>query len=185
MKKSGFTIIELIVSTAIIALVTGIFLANYSTANRRTDLTMTAQKLVSDIRVAQSYALGLARYGTQASNNVPVGGWGVHINLASGNDRYTIFADDNGDTYYNLGEAYDSLGGQTIYLPKNLIIQSLQVASTNSTKVNMTFLPPDPLTFINNGVASGTSAVIVLKDTRSNSIKTVRVNFLGLVEVTD
>jgi prepilin-type N-terminal cleavage/methylation domain-containing protein len=186
MKKNGFTIIELIVSVAIISLVTGIFLANYSSANRRTDLTMTAQKLVSDIRLAQSYALGLARYGSSGATHVPIGGWGIYFNLINlGTDRYMIFADDNADTYYSSGEAAETYGGQTVYLPKNIIIQSMQVASTGTDKVNVTFLPPDPVTNINNGVATGTSAVIVLKDVKTNSLKTIRINFLGLIEVLD
>lgn len=186
MKKSGFTIIELIVSITIISLVTGIFLANYSSANRRTDLTMTAQKLVSDIRLAQSYALGLARYGSSGATHVPIGGWGIHFNLTNlGRDRYVIFADDNADTYYSSGEAAETYGGQTVYLPKNISIESMQMASTTVDKINVTFLPPDPITNINNGTATSTNAVIVLKDLKNNTIKTVRINFLGLVEVLD
>ncbi len=181
MKKSGFTLIELIVSITVIAMVTGIFLANYGSANRRTDLTMTAQKLVSDIRLAQSYALGLARYGNSGSTNVPLGGWGISFDLTSlGNDRYRIFADDNANQVYNSGEADERFGAQIIYLPTNINIESISTGN----KLDITFLPPDPITTINSGTAS-TSVDIILKDQKTNSIKTVRINFLGLVEVID
>lgn len=180
MKKNGFTLIELIVSITIIGMVTGLFLANYSSANRRTDLTMTAQKMVADIRLAQSYSLGLARYGSSGSLNIPVGGWGVHFDLQSyGSNKYNIFADDDADTLYGGGEADERFGAQVVNLPNNITIQSVSVG----TKVDITFLPPDPITTINNGTATSTSVDIVLKDARTNSIKTVRVNFLGLVEV--
>lgn len=188
MKKNGFTLIELIVSIAIIGMVTGLFLANYSSANRRTDLTMTAQKLVADIRMAQSYALGLARYGTLGAPSVPVGGWGVNFNLDNnGNNLYTIFADDNADTLLSPGEAVENKGAQIVTLPTNIVIQSLMVGSTPSYKANVTFLPPDPITNINNGTAtaSSTSVSIILRDDKTKSTKTVRVNFLGLVEVID
>ena len=188
MKKNGFTLIELIVSISVIGLVTGLFLANYSSANRRTDLTMTAQKLVADIRLAQSYSLGLARYGTSDEPSVPEGGWGVNFDLLNNtNNQYKIFADENADAIISTGEATESEGAQIITLPTNIVIQSLVFGITPGYKANVTFLPPDPTTNINSGttLASSTSVNIILKDAKTNSTKTVRVNFLGLVEVID
>ena len=60
---AGFTLIELMVSVSIVALVSGIFLVNYHSANKQSELSMSAQKLVSDIRLAQSYSLGSKEYG--------------------------------------------------------------------------------------------------------------------------
>ena len=179
MKKNGFTLIELIVSVSIIALVTGIFLANYSSANRRTDLTMTAQKMVADIRLAQNYALGLARYG---NSNVPAGGWGIHIDLLNyGSNKYVVFADDNANYVYDADEANAAFGAQVTSLPNNIIISSLNVG----TKADITFLPPDPITTITGSVTTHQQVDIVLKDVKTNSIKTIRVNYLGLAEVID
>ena len=53
MKRSGFTLIELIVSMAIITMITAIFLVNYRSTTRRADLRLTAQRVVSDIRLTQ------------------------------------------------------------------------------------------------------------------------------------
>ena len=199
MKKPGFTLIELIVSVGIIALVTGIFLANYSSANRRSDLTMTAQKMVADIRLAQNYGLGLSRYGLSGSTDVPLGGWGVHFDLANyGNARYLIFADDNGDGAYNSGDE-DNLtyGAQISTLPNNIIIQSLAVGTatgggigfSDETEADITFLPPDPITTINSSnnynldPEFNKQIDIILKDVSTGNTKTVRVNYLGLAEV--
>lgn len=182
MKKNGFTLIELIVSVSIISMVTGVFLANYSSANRRSDLTMTAQKMVADIRLAQNYALGLARYGLKDSGTVPLGGWGVHVDLLDpvyGNNKYIIFADDNGNGVYDTDENKVEFGSQVTVLPTNIVIESLTVG----TKADITFLPPDPITTITGSVTTHRQIDIVLKDTKTNSIKTLRVNFLGLVEV--
>ena len=186
MKKSGFTIIELIVSVSIIVMITAIFLANYNSANRRTDLTMTAQKMVTDIRLAQNYALGLKRYGNSGSLNVPLGGWGIHFDTQNyGNNKYVIFADDNGNKLYEIGEDNLQYGAQITTLPSNVVIDSIKLDSLATNKADITFLPPDPVTTITGDSSSGSSVTIVLKDVKTSSVKTVRVNFLGLVEVID
>ena len=180
MKKLGFTLIELIVSVSVISMVTGIFLANYNSTNRRSDLTMTAQKMVADIRLAQNYALGLARYGLSGSLNVPEGGWGVHFDLQSyGNDRYIIFADDNFNRVFDLAEAEISYGAQLTSLPKDIVIESL----SSGSKADITFLPPDPITTITGSASNFEQVDIVLKDLKTNTTKTVRINYLGLTEV--
>lgn len=184
MKKSGFTLIELIVSVSVIALVTGTFLVNYNSTNRRSDLTMTAQKMVADIRMAQNYALGLARYGLTGSLNVPSGGWGIHIDLQNyGNNRYLLFADDNGNHIFDASEAELSYGAQITSLPSDIIIESV----TSGTKADITFLPPDPVTTIVGSFSNSnfTQLDIVLKDLKVGSIKTIRINYLGLTEVVD
>lgn len=182
MKKKGFTVIELVVSIAIISMVTAIFLVNYRTVNRRSDLTMISQKVVTDIRMAQNYSLGLARYGENGSTNIPSGGWGIYLDLQNyGNNKYIIFADDNANGVYDSGEANINYGAALIDLPENIIIQSLSVGS----RANVTFLPPDPITTIKSELTSHPQLDIVIKDLRTNNIKTIRINYLGLVEVID
>ena len=182
MKKTGFTLIELIVSVSVIALVTGIFLTNYSSTNRRSDLTMTAQRMVADIRMAQNYALGLARYGLSGSLNVPEGGWGIHIDLQNyGNNRYFIFADDNGNQVFDVNEAEVSYGAEVATLPDGIIIESL----SSGVKADVTFLPPDPITTIKSGVGNYEELSIVLRDLKNNTTKNIKINYLGLAEVVD
>jgi len=180
MKKSGFTLIELIVSIGVISLVTGIFLANYSSANRRSDLTMTTQKMISDIHMAQNYSLGLTHYGSKDSINVPLGGWGIHFDLSNSNQQYVIFADDDGDKIYSGStEADVAKGADIITLPQNIVIDSISVGN----KADITWLPPDPITTITGPLATYPQVDIVLKDKNTNTTKTVRLNFLGLAEV--
>lgn len=181
MKKLGFTLIELIVSVGIMSIITGIFLANYSSANRRSDLTMTAQKMVTDIRLAQNYALGLARYGVSGSTNVPLGGWGVHFSLIL-KDQYLIFADNDGNSIYNLNEDDLTKGAQITKLPNNIIIDSINTLELDNN-ADVTFLPPDPITTITGSLATSSQVEIILKDIKTNALKTVRINFLGLAEV--
>jgi len=188
-------------SLAIIVMITALFMANYRSNNKRIDLTMTAQKLVSDLHAAQNDTLGLVKYGTV----VPAGGWGIHFDMtASSSNQYILFADlsnppvnepdqntpaDAGYMNYDQGEGDQSLGARIVTLPAGVVISSLVtengVSTSSVNMANVTFLPPDPKTNVYDGTATSTALNITLKDKRENAVKTIRVNFLGLAEVTN
>ncbi len=195
--KAGFTLLEMITSLSLIVIITSIFIANFRSTNKRTDLTMTAQKLVADIHAAQNNTLGLVKYGDE----VPAGGWGVNFNMATPN-QYVVFADldrppsnepgqiwpaDAGYMRYDSStEGLVNQGARVVTLPSGLSISSVTTGVANTVEidqVNVTFLPPDPKTNIFNGTATSTVMTVTLKEARDGSIKTVKVNFLGLVEV--
>lgn len=177
-RSRGFSLIELLVSISIIALLTGIFLSNYHSAGRRTDLTMTAQTLVTDIHFAQANALGLVQY----DGATPAGGWGIALSsAASDNNHYLIFADENNNQRYDDGEAAANLGGRQVNLPDNIVVDNLSIGA----KSDITFLPPDPITTLRSDNGTSTVLDIRLKEKSNNTIKTIRINFLGLVEVID
>jgi len=185
-KKSGFTLIELLVSLFIIALMTGIFLANYRQGERQSDLILTGQLLVSDIRFAQANALGLVMY----EGNIPDGGWGVYFDKTNNNDEYIIFADLDEDKFYDVGEANEDHGGRIMKLPNNIEIVNLEVinssnlSSSSVNELNIVFLPPMPKTFINgNYITENKRAIITLRETNLNEEIKVKVNFAGLIEV--
>jgi len=178
-SQPGFSLVEVVTSLFIIVLITAVFLSNYKYAEKRTDLTMAAQNVVSDIHLAQSYAMGLAEY----AGDVPVGGWGVHFDTASSTaDRYFIFADVNGNQRYDSGEESANAGGRTSYFSSNVRLKQF---SGVTNPLDIIFVPPDPLTIISGGSGTSTSADIVITENQNNTVKTVEVNFLGLVEVTD
>ncbi len=188
-KYQAFTLIEMIVSLGVIMFVSVIFIANYRGANRRTDLIMTAQSLVSDLHAAQNNSLGLVKYGSL----VPAGGWGLSFDKVSG--TYTIFADLNEPQtigYLEMdpqSEADKALGSREVSFSGEIQIGEIKIFNgTNEVttdKLNITFLPPDPITNIFNATtkATGTAATIELKEMGSDSSKKVRINFLGLIEV--
>jgi type II secretory pathway pseudopilin PulG len=179
-KAGAFTLLEVIVSLAIITMLITIFLTNYNAGSRNNDLTFAAQKMISDIRLAQNNALGLAAYG----GSLPPGGWGIHLS-ASQNTAYLLFADANAvpNHIYDSGEAVTASGGRTFTLPANLIIDYLESGGSSRTALDITFLPPDPSTMIYYGAfSSSTNAVIRLKDTVTGKTKNVNVNILGLIE---
>jgi len=185
-KQKGFTLIELIVSIGIITMMTVIFIANYRTSNKHTDLVMSAQTIVSDIHVAQNNALGLVKY----NGGVPAGGWGINFDQTK--NYYTLFADLNapGNLGYMIYDPFSegniTYGARQTNLSSNIAIASLKVGNNYVTNATVTFLPPDPTTNIYGNSATSTVLEIKIKDVNNaNSIKTIRVNFLGLAEVTD
>lgn len=173
----GFTIIEMLVSVAIIGMISGIFLVNYRGTNRRSELVGAAQKFASDARLAQNYSLGLKKADI-ADANPPAGGWGIYINRAS--TSYVLFADKNapsGNRQYDNGEKV-----REIFFPKGVTVATngISIGGLSVPTSTIVFFPPDPLTYIKNSTTTNIS--IILKD-QDNSTSTVRINFLGLIEV--
>lgn len=195
----AFTIAEMLTSIFIIVMITGIFMANYRANNRRTDLIMSAQKIVADIRGAQNNTLGLVKYGEE----FPSGGWAVNFDTTSDEtrSRYIVFADldspasnepgREAPAKFNFGrlnpeEMRVSYGAKVVDLPRGIVIESIQTSDSNSTSwVNINFLPPDPATHIFDGSYKSSWTKIKLKDITDDTTKTISVNFLGLVEVID
>lgn len=185
LKYAAFSLVELMVSMGIIVMLSVLFTANYRESNKRTDLVMAAQVMVTDMRYAQSNALGLIAYG----ENFPSGGWGIHAsNFPGENDRYIIFADLNRSDLYDAGEAEERYGGRIIYLPKNIRIKDITTStyiSSNPSTIDISFLPPDPTTRIIHQGTKQNNINIVLENTASGVTKGISVNFLGLIEVID
>lgn len=171
-SQAGFTIAELLVGIFIIALISGIFLANYRSADRQAKLNMAAQQVVSDIRTAQNYSLGLREF----EGNVPAGGWGARFGTASP-DSYIIFADKDEGHNYDGDEEY-----KKVDLPSDIIISDIDVAGAIDA-VDIVFSPPDPTTYANTN--NNISVEITLKENVSGAVKNINVNFLGLIDITD
>lgn len=174
----------MITSLAVIMFITVIFMVNYQSANKRTDIIMAAQKMVGDIHLAENNCLGLVKYGA----SVPAGGWGVHFDKDA--NYYMVFAQTSvpGDfDYLNFSEQGQeiSYGARRSDFAANTRIEDIFLDGTSVSEANVIFLPPDPRVNINDGNATGTSLQIILKESANNSIKTVEVNFLGLAEVVD
>ncbi len=169
---TGFTLIEMLVSVSIIALITSLFLANYH-ATSGTELTLTTQKMASDIRMAEDFSLGEKDFNASAPAS---GGWGIHFDV--GSYSYYIFADMNNNHNYDAGELY-----KKIDLPDGETINRITVGGSDVSFADITFFPPDPDVYIND--ATGTSAIIYVMGSKNNQQmkKNVNVNFLGTVDV--
>ncbi len=178
-NSQGFTLAELIVSIFIISLLSATFIANYHSAKRSGELNITAQNFASSIRMVQNYTLGMKKF----EGNLPIGGWGV--NIAKGDNKYTIFVDMDKDGEMDATEMY-----KIIYLPDGINITSIKLNDLNiNFATNIIFIPPNPNTNIeyikNNGSVQWPDldkAEIELSNS-TGSTKNILINKFGLVDV--
>ena len=180
MKKVGFTLIELIITVSIIALITGIFLANYYGGESQSQLLNATSALMRDLRLAQTKGAANVSYGS----DVP-GSWGISLTTAS--SSYVLFADLNNNHIYNgATESITLKGGKTISLPEGVVISSIKLegASSSYNKVYITFYYDNGVlkTYLNNNNLQFMLPVeVTLEDANTGATKTVTINAVGLI----
>ncbi len=171
--RSGFTLVEFLVSIAIIGVMTGMMMANFHGGQQSSEIRLSADLLVSQLRSIQtsSYSGRLVAVCSGGSNDLAVcepgsgsalgcpggicqkrvpSGYGVHFNAGSASE-YTLFYDTDGDKRYEAGErAYG--------VP---FVSSGTVRLTDSSAglpLDLVYVPPYGQLYV-NGSASGTVTV--------------------------
>jgi len=138
LKDAGFTIVEVLVVLAIVAIISGFMVVNFRKGGESGKLQRSAQLIVQNIRKAQNMALSSVEYG----GAVPYA-YGVFFDRDVINS-YILFADLNPDSYRYNGEPPDKRI-ETINLERGIVIDSI----SPSPFLHIAFSPPNPLTFIN------------------------------------
>lgn len=181
--------LELAVTISLIVLLLTLSSIAYRRANKRTEVILTAQQIVSTLRLAQSYAASSKEIDDNADYNI----WGVYFDEID-NSRITMFVDKNKDGMYSgLTEKY-----KIIEMPKQIKVDSLLYDDRNDsspTQVSITFVPPDPKVrmcshtsgnctdnWATNWSEPWDSFYLILGDAFNNSVKDIHVNFFGLID---
>ncbi len=182
-NNKGTTLIELIVGIAIIGIITGAVLANFRVGERTNNLHIATQKLVSDIRQVQNYAMSLKSH----IGSIPPGGWGIFFNTnGDKGGSYTFFADTDGDHIcqnFNNCPSNNADFIRKIDLPKGVVITQLVADGGNESRVYVSFEAPQPTVHICNAV--GACLVDNLEVTLDSfgETKTIIINKFGLIDV--
>lgn len=166
-QQRGFTLVEIIIVMSIISLMSVAILANYRNAEKRYLVDQTAQKLASNIRKAQNMAM--------SGVDMSAGRYGYGIYIRQADNFYIIYADVN----HNSSHQPVDLTIETIYFPEGIEIDSI---TPISSRIDIFFEPPDPITNINYPVPSGTG-MITLKYKDTSFTKTITATIAGLVQV--
>lgn len=175
MKKNnvnnfGFTVLELVIVTFIIAILSTIFLINFRGFEHRSVLSTEVDQLASIIRQAQIWALTGQTIGGVRYN------YGVHVaKCVSGSCTYYLFKDDetSGDKKYNTGE---EITGGTYKMLKGAYIDSLTPAL--SDQLDIVFVPPLATVYF-NGLQDVTQAQIIFKHTVFTDQKIIKIDLLS------
>ncbi|MEK7503364.1 MAG: hypothetical protein AAB577_00015 [Patescibacteria group bacterium] len=167
----GFTLIELIVITAIIALFTALTLPNYRGGSQQLTLQRSAHKLAQDFRMAEELALSSQKFG-----DVTPQGYGIYFNKNQPN-QYVLFADLNGDRRYSgVSEK-----AEQIYLETGVVIDTLTPGTADA--LTIVFVPPDPQVYIDNDLTLTQAKILVVHQQDSAKNKTICVNRGGLISL--
>ena len=167
----GFTLIEMLVVSAIIVIIMGIVIFNIGFERQNSALLRSAQKLSLDLRRAQSFALSSKIFKTLG---IPCG-WGAHFNGVS-SDNYIIFADlainQNCSDRDFIRAANGSEDFETVNLESGITVSSLSGGLSD-----IVFTPPDPvITFIPNQ-----ASVNIVLINQNSAIRAVTANKTGFI----
>lgn len=185
-KKAGFSIPELLVSIAIITIVTSILLFRFSIFNNTTLLNSQAYEIALDIRQAQVAGISVRGDGPTLFEEE----YGMYFDLAD--DKQYIFFRDSGDinpARYDAGEGID-----VMLLDNRFHISSICVNDVNpdcSTGTNVSNLaisfkrPNFDAIFYSSDIPSTpiNSALIVLEPADGSAQRAVSVSVTGQISV--
>ena len=186
MKKSffqaAFTFTELLISMAIIVLLSGLLLAEYQRGEYSRGLNDVAQRLAQDIRRVENMALEGEKYKGEISH-----GYGIGFKTT---DKYFVFKDDDNGNDYDNGEEIE-----TIDIPSDFKISSRTVITADGEEKSgfdkewVEFTTSDFKTIITGRVSetdtSGSELKIEIcwKARCKKNVRTVTVTNKGVVEI--
>ena len=160
-SKNGFTLIEILVVTAVALILSSILLVNLRGGEKQYAQERSLHKIGQDLRRAENLSLSAQEFEGQ----VPKGGYGFYFKIEE-KDHYILFADIDADGTYNAGDGLV----ENIKLEKGAEIQNL-----SSSPLTITFLPPDPT--INIRPVAQTATITL------NNNRRVSINSAGLIEI--
>jgi len=166
----GTTLIELLVTMAIIAILSSVLFVGKTDSEKKLALQRAAYLLAQDLREAQEMSMG--------SSDVDCGGqtakrFGIFLNPSSPTS-YIIFADCN--------ESYRK-DSDDIVLREVRLEKDVEICSPKSS-LSIVFQAPEPITFIDGKDDWGDEAVITFCLESNPSLqKILRINTVGRIEI--
>lgn len=180
---------EMIVSASVIAMLTAIFVANFHPARQKNLVNAAVNKLVTDIREVENYALSLK----ELKNGTPPPR-GYLLKFTTDNDYFEVCSDNGDNQLCTNSELYQTryIFGNENKTENRVIISNLKLDGANRPTIYLIFEPPDPVTIIcqNNPTCDdnfahqppSSAATITLRDTVAGESKTLEINKFGLVD---
>lgn len=139
-SQRGFTLVEMIVVIAILAMLSVLVVANFRNSEKINAVRLGAEQFVGALREAQNYAMAQKRIGDPPTSEVPAGGFGVSVRkLQPPFVNYTLFADTDGIAGYNAAKDI-TIRSET--LPRYAQFTSMRADDVEKDEFSVIFLPP-------------------------------------------
>ena len=177
-SKRGFTLIEMLVVTSIMILISGLLLASNSRFGGTVQLESLAYDIGLSIRQAQVYGISVRQF----SPGVYTAGYGMHFEMSSPTS-YVLFGDAvSANGLYDTGELVTSTLISSGYSIKQLCVTKTgNPEDCTVTKVDLLFKRPEPHAFISANSLSCTllagpcqeSARIVVQSPRNDTMSII------------
>jgi len=168
-KNSGFTLAELVLSIAIMAIISASAIFSIGNGGREQALLRAAQNFAFNVRKAQNLALSPKKYGVN-----PVCFYGVHTETPT---QYFIYYHDQSPcpagTQYNPGQSTKL---------ETIIIEGGANFSGTSLNRDISFEPPEPITYFDGATGFATEKNIFFTNS-IGSTRQVNINKFGNVSV--
>jgi prepilin-type N-terminal cleavage/methylation domain-containing protein len=177
----GFTLVEITVTVAIIALLATMVLLSNREGERALALQRASHRVAQDIRRAQDMAIS-GRDCPECSGD-EVFGYGIFFDIANPTS-YFIYADvhppaPNGNDFY---DASQDVVIENISMEEGAVLHSL---NGGAPRLCINFRPPDPTVKIKedetDDLATGQIDIIFGSDT--SDVRTITVNKAGLIDI--
>ncbi len=193
-KRAGFTLIEMIVATSILLILSGIMLTYSSSSRKAIELANNEATLMGLLfnakAISQSFVLDSPDPALQICS------YGVHIDDTAGTQRAFIFRDliatgadcDNSDNIYTAGNLLEILpGAVNTFTLSNLLEYEHSSNPLIADLKDVVFIPPDPTTKINYlptpaPVVESASIIIRTKEDHNSKFRII-VNRAGQISV--
>lgn len=171
LSHQGFSILEVLITAAIIGTITGLIVLKYGSFNNLILLKNQAFQVALDLRDVQARALSALGDGTQFRN-----GYGIYF-ATTQSDRYLLFVDLNDNGIYNTGEEIETRRIDSRFRLSRLCNNT----SCGLTTLSVVFKRPNFDAKMNNGAVS--LGRIEITGQAASSIRTVIVNSAGQISV--
>jgi type II secretory pathway pseudopilin PulG len=191
--SKSFTLIEVLVTTSIVLILTILVFPDFRTANSSFALQRSAYKLVQDLRRVEEMSMSAKSTPSSFGSELfPQGGYGVYLQEATG--TYSIFADCNNNISMDeSGFAFSCKQAteinpfpekmEQILMERSITVKSIYNSGVERPSINLVFFPPDPIVKVYPLPPPGSNGIIEITLTSGSSNKTILINSTGLIEV--
>ncbi len=184
-KQKGFTILELVVSISIFAMMTALVLSKYGKFNQGVLLTNLAYDVALSIRNAQSYGLSVKSSDRSANDfDEP---YGVHFDMYS-REKFIFFVGSMDKLYYD-NQTTQSLSTTQIKRGSSIsnlcVVNSSNGSCDNVINLDIIFKRPDPSAIIVESKADSKvySRAEITVSASDKTTKKIIVNSTGQISV--